>query len=78
MSHKLLKKYYPSTFHVDLSGKRAEWEGIALLKVMDFKLLTKIYKENEYLLSENDKKRNVTKKTIRYKMRDNVLDFSYL
>ena len=40
-----LYPYYPKHFEIDVSGKRAEWEAIAILPVMDLNLLREAYKD---------------------------------
>jgi len=53
-----LKEYYPDEFKVDISGKRAEWEGLVLLPVMNFNRLKEMYRTKEKELDEKDKRRN--------------------
>lgn len=73
-----LYHFYPEQFTVDLSGKRAEWEGIAQLPIMDFRLLRKTYKEVSKHIDRNDRVLNRRKKTIRYiQTEDRVLWKSY-
>lgn len=65
-----LSGYYPQHFEVDLSGKRAEWEGIALLPIMDFKLLRKTYNDLYKYVPLADQRLNRREKTIRYVQTD--------
>lgn len=50
--------YYPATFDIDISGKRAEWEGIVVLPLMDFKLLKNVYQQTLRYVSREDCRRN--------------------
>ena len=50
--------YYPSEFEIDLSGKKAEWEGIVILPTIDMDKLVASYSEYEGLIAERDIKRN--------------------
>jgi 5'-3' exonuclease len=58
--------YYPETIEVDVSGKRAEWEGIAQLPIMDLQLLRRTYKEMSKYIPKSDIFLNRREKTIRY------------
>ena len=61
LSHLLLnessiikKKYCPSTFIIDLSGKGREWEGIVLLPIVDFDIISAEYQKIYHKLSPHD------------------------
>ena len=57
---------YPNDFSLDLNGKRAEWEAIALLPFIDEKrLLGAVYAIEENLTAE-EKARNVLNEDIWY------------
>jgi 5'-3' exonuclease len=53
LTHSELLEYYPDTFEIDYSGKRAEWEGIVILPMMNINKLRKIYRE---IIEDNDKR----------------------
>jgi 5'-3' exoribonuclease 1 len=61
-----LKEHCPEEFHIDLSGKRREWEGIVILPMVDFELVKNTYMKYINNLSEFDKKRNILGRTILY------------
>jgi 5'-3' exonuclease len=65
-----MKKYYPEVFNVDLSGKRAEWEGIAILPIMDFALLKSTYASIGSIKDKKDFMLNKREKTKRYFLTD--------
>ena len=54
-----LKKYCPEIFEIDLAGKRKEWEGIVLLPVVDFELVSKLYANLLPKISSHDVKCNL-------------------
>jgi len=60
---------FPLDFEVDVSGKRAEWEGIVKLPVIDMVLFNNVYSTTKKLLSEKDAKRNVRKEPVEYIVR---------
>lgn len=55
-----IKKYCPSEFKVDLSGKRQAWEGIVILPMVDFNKVENEY--NKYIdkVNKDDLMLNVT------------------
>ncbi len=53
-----LYKYYPSDFTIDLSGKRSEWEGIAILPIMNINSLRDTYSLYKVQLTSSDTKLN--------------------
>jgi 5'-3' exoribonuclease 1 len=61
-----LVQYYPETVQVDLSGKRAEWEGIVLLPTIPYPLVQQYYIPARSLLSPHDQRRNQRRRPIRY------------
>lgn len=61
-----LAQYYPSTFEIDLSGKKAEWEGVVLVPMIDQQTLTFAYQSARDMLSESEQKRNRPEKMRRY------------
>lgn len=62
-----LISYYPREFPIDLCGKRKEWEGVAILPMVDFRKLRKEYFSIIEEVSQEDLKRNITGKTFLYK-----------
>tara|TARA_A100001011_G_scaffold394642_1_gene487553 strand:+ start:22191 stop:23906 length:1716 start_codon:yes stop_codon:yes gene_type:complete len=62
-----IKSYYPTSFDIDLSGKRKEWEGIVILPIINFELVREIYFKIINCVNIIDLKRNVTGKSFIYK-----------
>lgn len=58
--------FYPSKFVIDLDGKKALWEGIAILPFIDVKRLQIAYNDKKDGLTEMEVKRNNPGKNIRY------------
>lgn len=57
--------FYPKTFTIDMNGKRWPWEAVALLPFIDSKrLLDASGTVDESLLTEEERKRNSTGKTV--------------
>jgi 5'-3' exoribonuclease 1 len=53
-----LKKYYPETFEIDVSGKRQEWEGIVVLPMVDVDKVIEKYEEHYPKVEDKYKRRN--------------------
>lgn len=62
-----IKKFCPSKFDVDLSGKRRAWEGIVLLPMVDFSIIENEYFKHIGKVSRNDMSRNILGKSFIYK-----------
>lgn len=62
-----LRKFCPEEFDIDLSGKRQEWEGIALLPMIDREYIEDIYQKKETEVPMIDKKRNIFGKNFLYR-----------
>jgi len=60
----IVEKY---EWHIDLSGKRREWEGIIILPNIDTKQIRKKYEELVDKVDAKYKRRNKIQKTVRYK-----------
>lgn len=58
--------FYPKKFEIDLDGKKAQYEGIAILPFIDVKRLQSAYNEKKDGLTEMEVKRNNPGKNIRY------------
>jgi len=54
-----LKKFCPTKFEIDLSGKRKEWEGIVLLPMVDFSVIKDEYLNHIDKVSRDDLNRNI-------------------
>lgn len=54
-----IRKFCPSKFHVDLSGKRKEWEGIVILPMVDFSIIREEYFKHIDKVSKEDLARNI-------------------
>ena len=52
------KEYFPEKIEIDLSGKKQEWEGTVIIPMISQKIINKLYKQYENLLSDIDKQRN--------------------
>ena len=74
-SDEKFKDYFPKDFEIDLSGKRREWEGIAIVPFVDIELLTTEYKDKISQVSEQDQRLNITGKSNVYKYIDNTYCF---
>ena len=61
-----LKQFIPETVNVDCSGKRQEWEGIVILPNVNLDIVQKEYDKNYPNVSEQDKRRNITRQSIRF------------
>ncbi len=57
---------YPNEFVVDVSGKRAEWEGIALIPHMDYHWLKEMFEHQSKYLSPTEAKRNEREENVQY------------
>jgi 5'-3' exoribonuclease 1 len=66
-----LKKFCPSTFEVDISGKRQKWEGIVLLPLIDSKVLNEVYINNIKKVNSRDICRNKIRKSYHYSYSQN-------
>ncbi|CDO73982.1 hypothetical protein BN946_scf185043.g31 [Trametes cinnabarina] len=53
-----IKDFYPSTFEIDMNGKRMAWQGVALLPFIDEKRLLDAMNPRYSNLSEEEKRRN--------------------
>tara|TARA_B100000401_G_scaffold223311_1_gene151114 strand:+ start:2201 stop:3916 length:1716 start_codon:yes stop_codon:yes gene_type:complete len=62
-----LRDYFPKDFDIDLSGKRREWEGIAIVPFVDIEVLTKEYEDKICQVSEQDQRLNVVGKSYIYR-----------
>jgi 5'-3' exoribonuclease 1 len=67
-----LFKYYPDDFEIDVEGKRAEWEAIPILPILDFKLLKATYSKVIKNITEYDSRRNIKQYPIMYYISDNI------
>jgi len=61
-----IKKFCPSNFDIDISGKRKEWEGIVLLPMVDFEVIRKEYFKHIDKVSRWDLNRNILGKSFVY------------
>lgn len=61
-----LKEFYPEEFEVDLAGKRKEWEGIAILPMVDLELLESLYYKYISHVKDTDIQRNIKGRTLIY------------
>lgn len=61
-----LKKYFPEKIHIDLAGKRKEWEGKVIICNMDEKDMLKEYNARAPSLNKADMLRNIHEKSVIY------------
>ena len=61
-----LKKYCPETFEIDYAGKKREWEGIVLLPMVNFTLMSQCYFKMISEVSNIDMKRNILGRSFSY------------
>jgi len=65
-----LKEFCPEKFEIDLAGKRKEWEGIAILPMMDVKLVESYYYKYVSHVIDDDSIRNIKGQTTVYTRTD--------
>lgn len=70
-----LADYCPDEFKIDLSGKRREWEGIALLPILDYKIVEDIYLDHIQKVEAKERKRNILGKSFVYSRVDKTCLF---
>lgn len=56
--------FYPEDFHIDLNGKKFEWQGVAILPFIDEDRLLKAVRSKYDQLTENETARNARKNEI--------------
>jgi len=61
-----LEPFFPTSFEIDLTGKRKDWEGIVILPSINLDLFKIEYAKKEKLISNSDKKRNIVGKNFIY------------
>ena len=61
-----LKSFCPDDFHIDLSGKRREWEGIVILPIVDFDVVVENYFKHLKDVDKQDLKRNILGRSFMY------------
>lgn len=62
-----LEEYFPDTVEIDLSGKKNDYQGIALLPFVNIDKIKKVHGDNAYLIDVREGTRNKHGKTFRYK-----------
>lgn len=60
-----LVQFYPEEFEIDMCGKRTDWEGIAILPIIDLFALRHTYRNLFDKIDRSDFKLNEREKTIR-------------
>ena len=61
-----LRSYCPDDFHIDLAGKRKEWEGIVILPIVDFEVVRVNYLERLKGVDRKELRRNVSGRSFLY------------
>lgn len=61
-----LKKYCPTEFEIDLSGKKREYQGIVKIPILNPTLISNTYTQNIKYIDQKDLKRNIIGKTYKY------------
>lgn len=59
-----LVEFYPDEFEIDLSGKRTDWEGIAILPIIDIHVLRLAYQQFIHKIEQKDWKLNIKENTV--------------
>lgn len=72
-----LKKFCPEDFDIDMSGKRQEWEGIAILPMIDYGLVEKLYVNMYDRLNKKDIKRNIVGKSFIYRYSQSTTPYMF-
>ena len=62
----VLKHYYPREFKIDISGKRREYEGVAILPFIDTDFMNLVYNEHINKINDNEKSRNTIGRSFSY------------
>lgn len=62
-----MREYYPEDFIIDCSGKRKEWEGIVLIKMVKVDIIQNFFNTHKKDMEYNDEKRNKVDYTYSYK-----------
>ena len=65
--------FYPSTFQIDMNGKRMAWQGVALLPFIDPKRLLDAMAPRYPGLTEEEVKRNSMGNNVIFVFEDNPL-----
>lgn len=65
-SKSTIKKFCPLEFKVDVSGKRKEWEGIVLLPMVEFDIISKEYFKHIGKVSKSELDRDIVGKSLLY------------
>lgn len=53
-----LAPYFPKTFHIDLSGKKQQWEGEAIIRMVNYDLITEVFEKYQNEIEDSEKSRN--------------------
>ncbi|KAJ3565351.1 hypothetical protein NP233_g7682 [Leucocoprinus birnbaumii] len=61
-----IQDFYPTSFEVDLNGKKRDWEAINRIPFVDEERLLEALKSREHLLSNEEKRRNVLSTATRH------------
>jgi 5'-3' exonuclease len=72
-----IKKFYPTKFDIDYEGKYQHHQGIALLPMVDYQLVRKVYKETSKKLNENYP-RNKSFKVVEFIRTDKLTSYTNL
>ena len=67
-----LKKYYPHDFVIDLQGKRNQWEGIAILPIIDVETVNVHYNKLIKQVESKEVRRNQVGHSFTYKYNPNI------
>ena len=61
-----LKHYFPDRIHIDLGGKKKEWEGIVLIPLIPYHDFHNFYASQKTSIPPTEARRNIRGKTFRY------------
>ncbi len=62
----VIRHYYPEEFKIDISGKRRDYEGVAILPFIDTDFMNFVYNEHVSKINDSEKSRNILGRSFSY------------